>query len=135
MIMEEKQIKSKQEVTSESIIKRHMYRAIGAGLIPFPLIDIAAVTAIQTDMLKSLCDFYKVDYSKEKGKARLTALTAATLSSIIARTGASVVKVIPAVGTFVGMTSMGTLKILRNLRKEDILKYRAEGRRKYYCSC
>lgn len=106
--MEEK-IKTKKEVTGESIIKRHMYWSVSAGLIPFPLIDIAAVTAIQTDMLKSLCDFYKVDYSQEKGKAWITALTAATLSSILARTGASVVKAIPAVGTFVGMASMAIL--------------------------
>lgn len=106
--MEEK-IKSKKEVTSESIIKKHMYWSVSAGLIPFPLIDIAAVSAIQTDMLKSLCDFYKVDYSQEKGKAWITALTAATLSSVLARTGASVVKVIPAVGTLVGMTSMAIL--------------------------
>ena len=106
--MEEK-IKSKKEVTSESIIKRHMYWSVSAGLIPFPLIDIAAVTAIQTDMLKSLCNFYKVDYSQEKGKAWITALTAATVSSILARTGASVVKAIPVVGTFVGMASMAIL--------------------------
>lgn len=32
----------------------------------------------------------------------------------------------------VGISPMGTLKILRNLRKENILKYREEGRRKYY---
>ncbi len=106
--MEEK-IKSKKEVTGESIIKKHMYWSVSAGLIPFPLIDIAAVSAIQTDMLKSLCDFYKVDYSQEKGKAWITALTAATLSSVLARTGASVVKAIPAVGTLVGMTSMAIL--------------------------
>ena len=108
MTMEEK-IKSKKEVTGESIIKKHMYWSVSAGLIPFPLIDIAAVSAIQTDMLKSLCDFYKVDYSQEKGKAWITALTAATLSSVLARTGASVVKAIPAVGTLVGMTSMAIL--------------------------
>ncbi|MCD4794860.1 MAG: DUF697 domain-containing protein [Bacteroidales bacterium] len=107
--MEEKQIKSKKEVTSESIIKRHMYWSVSAGLIPFPLLDIAAVTAVQTDMLKSLCNFYKVDYSQEKGKAWITALTAATLSSIIARTSASVVKVIPAIGTVVGMASMAII--------------------------
>ena len=107
--MEKKEIKSKKEKTSDSIIKRHMYWSVTAGLIPLPLIDIAAVSAIQTDMLKSLCDFYKIDYSQEKGKAWITALTTATLSSVLARTGASAVKAIPAVGTVVGMTSMAVL--------------------------
>ena len=107
--MEEKQIKSKKEETSESIIKRHMYWSVSAGLIPFPLLDIAAVTAVQTDMLKSLCNFYKVDYSQEKGKTWITALTAATLSRIIAGTSASVIKVIPVIGTVVGMASMAII--------------------------
>jgi uncharacterized protein (DUF697 family) len=110
--MEEKEIQEiqeKKEMTSEKIIKRHMYWSVAGGLIPIPLIDIAAVSAIQIDMLKSLCDLYNVDYSQDNGKAKVTALTSATLSRILARTGASIVKSVPAVGTVVGTVSMAII--------------------------
>ena len=38
-----------------------------AGAIPVPLVDIAAVTAIQLDLIKELADHYDVDYSRERG--------------------------------------------------------------------
>jgi uncharacterized protein (DUF697 family) len=98
-----------EEKSSESIIKRHVYWAVGAGLIPLPFVDIAAVTAIQLDMLKQICSFYKIDYSEEQGKSWIVALASATLSSVVARVGASVVKSIPIVGTVVGATSMAVI--------------------------
>jgi uncharacterized protein (DUF697 family) len=97
------------EKDAESIIKRHTYWAVGAGLIPLPIVDIAAVTAIQLDMLKQICSFYKIDYSEEQGKAWIVALASSTLSSIVARIGASAVKTIPVFGTVVGATSMAVI--------------------------
>jgi len=109
MNMEGKKLKEKKEITNESIIKKHMYWSVAAGMIPIPLVDIAAVSAIQIDMLKSLCDLYKIDYSKDTGKAKVSALTTATLSKLLARAGASVVKSVPGVGTVVGTVSMAIL--------------------------
>jgi uncharacterized protein (DUF697 family) len=97
------------EKDAESIIKRHTYWAVGAGLIPLPLVDIAAVTAIQLDMLKQICSFYKIDYTEEQGKAWIVALASSTLSSVVARLGASIVKTIPIVGTLIGATSMAVI--------------------------
>jgi len=105
----EKKENNNLEKDAESIIKRHTYWAVGAGLIPLPLVDIAAVTAIQLDMLKQICSFYKIDYSEEQGKAWIVALASSTLSSVVARLGASIVKTIPIVGTFVGATSMAVI--------------------------
>jgi len=97
------------EKDAESIIKRHTYWAVGGGLIPLPLVDIAAVTAIQLDMLKQICSFYKIDYSEEQGKAWIVALASSTVSSMVARLGASIVKTIPLVGTVLGATSMAVI--------------------------
>jgi uncharacterized protein (DUF697 family) len=98
-----------EEKSSEPIIKRHVYWAVGAGLIPVPFVDIAAVTAIQLDMLKQICSFHKIDYSEEQGKSWIVALASATLSSVVARIGASAVKSIPILGTVVGATSMAII--------------------------
>ena len=40
----EKTIENKQEKSIDEILKLHVYWAVGAGLIPLPIVDIAAVT-------------------------------------------------------------------------------------------
>ncbi len=93
----------------EDIITHHVYWAVGAGLIPVPLADIAAVTAVQLDMLKQVCTFYNIDYSEEKGKAWVGALVSSGLSSVLARMGSSALKVVPVVGSLVGAASMAII--------------------------
>lgn len=87
------------------IIKNHCLWALGAGLLPVPLLDLAAVTAIQMDMLRQLADLYKVDFSKSQGKFFVSGLTGSTLAGL----GASVVKAIPGLGSVLGGVSMSVL--------------------------
>ncbi len=94
-----------KERNADTIIKTHVLWAMGAGLVPTPLLDVAAVTAIQLDMLKQLADLYGVDYSKSAGKGFVSALVGSTY----ARLGASLVKAIPGVGAIVGGLSMSAL--------------------------
>ena len=87
------------------IIRSHVLWSMGAGLMPFPLLDIAAVTAIQMDMLKRLAAIYEADYSASKGKTFVVALTGSTF----ARIGSTMVKSIPGIETAVGGMSMSVL--------------------------
>lgn len=87
---------------AEKVIKEHVLWALGAGLLPIPLIDVAAVTLVQLDMLKQLCRLYGKDYSDSEGKVLLSALT----GGMLARLGASALKIIPGVGTLLGSVSM-----------------------------
>jgi uncharacterized protein (DUF697 family) len=75
---------------------------MGGGLIPLPFVDFAAVTAIQLEMLQQLAELYGVDYTRSNGKTFVSALTGTT----IARLGASLLKTVPGIGTFVGGASM-----------------------------
>ena len=88
-----------------AIVQRHVLWSLGAGLIPVPLADIAAVTAIQMDALQQLSKLYEVDYSADLGKRFVTGLTGSTM----ARTGASLIKAMPGVGTLLGGVSMSAL--------------------------
>jgi len=90
---------------AEKIIKKHVVWSMGAGLMPVPLFDIAAVTAIQMDLLNQLAALYGADYSKSKGKQFVSALTGSTF----ARIGASLVKSIPGVGSVIGGLSMSMM--------------------------
>ncbi len=105
----EKKKENTKEKNIDDILKKHSYWAVGAGLIPVPIVDIAAVTAIQLDMLKQICSFYEMDYSEEQGKAWISALVSSTMSSVVARVGASAVKSIPVVGSIIGATSMSII--------------------------
>ena len=87
---------------AEPIIKRHVIFAMGAGFIPIPVFDIAAVTAIQLDMIRQLCKLYDQDYNDSSGKAFVGTLMGNTLSRIAAHTVGSVFKVVPIIGTALG---------------------------------
>lgn len=93
------------ETKTDPIIRSHVLWAMGGGLIPIPFLDIAAVTGIQLDMLKQLAAAHGVDYSKEAGKAFVSALTGSTFAAI----GASLFKALPGVGTVLGGLSMSAL--------------------------
>ncbi|MEM7182870.1 MAG: YcjF family protein [Spirochaetota bacterium] len=86
---------------ADRIVYRHMIYSMAAGAIPIPLVDIAAVTANQVDMIRQLAEQYSVEYSKDMGKSIATSITGATF----AKAGASVIKTIPGVGTWLGITA------------------------------
>ena len=90
---------------ADEIIRSHVLWALGAGLMPVPLFDIAAVTAVQMDMLKQLAELYEADFSKSTGKTFVSALAGSTT----ARIGASLIKAVPGVGTVVGGISMSAM--------------------------
>ncbi len=91
-----------KQAEAQAIIKRHVLWAMGGGLIPIPLVDFAAVTAIQIDLIQQLADLYGVYYSHSMGKTFVSAITGTT----IARLGASFLKAIPGVGSLIGGASM-----------------------------
>lgn len=87
---------------SEQVIKQHVVWAVGAGLVPVPLIDFVAVTAIQVDLIRQLCTLHGASYEEANGKMWVGALTGGAL----ARIGASAIKAIPGIGSLIGGLSM-----------------------------
>lgn len=90
---------------ASSIIKNHMMWSMGAGLIPVPMADVFAVSAIQLDMIRQLCNLYEVNYKDTEGKAVISSLT----GSVLARVGARAVKFIPGVGSVIGGVTLAIL--------------------------
>jgi uncharacterized protein (DUF697 family) len=89
----------------DAIIKKHVIWSTGAGLLPIPLADLAAVTAVQISMLEDLSTLYGGSTDQKTIKHFATALT----GTMAARVGASVVKAIPGLGSLVGGLSMSVL--------------------------
>ncbi|NND05366.1 MAG: DUF697 domain-containing protein [Saprospiraceae bacterium] len=92
-------------VDANQVIRSHMMWSMGAGLIPVPVADIFAVSAIQLDMVRQLCKIYEVDYKETELKAVVSSLA----GSIVAKAGARVLKFIPGVGAMIGGMTLAIL--------------------------
>jgi len=90
---------------SNHIVSMHLYWVAGAGLIPLPLSDVAAITAIQLDMLKQVASTYEVDYEEGQGKLWISAFVQNALIS----TGTEVFKIVPVVGGLLKRIAIASL--------------------------
>jgi len=94
-------------VLSNDLVRKYMWWSMGAGLIPVPFVDIAAVSGVQLKMLKDMTDIYGIKFSENKGKSIVSALLGSVVPNSLARGGVgSILKMIPVVGTVMGGISM-----------------------------
>lgn len=92
--------------SAELIIKNHMVWSMGAGFIPVPLLDFAAISYIQLDMIRQLAKIYEIDFKETEGKAVISSITSAGL----AKAGASrAIKFIPIIGSYLGGVATAVL--------------------------
>lgn len=103
--MSEQHKNTDQLMAAAEIVRSHTIYSMGGSLIPIPILDLAAVTAIQLDMVKQLSNLFGADYSENSGKSLVGALT----GNIFARLGASLIKSIPGIGSLLGGISLVAL--------------------------
>ena len=83
---------------AQKIISKHVYIAAGTGLIPIPLVDIAALGVVQANMISELCDAYRISYEESIDKVLLTAIAGGTVPKF----AASFIKIVPGIGSLIG---------------------------------
>lgn len=89
------------------IVKKYMAWSAGAGVIPIPWIDIAAISGVQFKMLKSLADHYGVAFSAHRAKSILATLVSGYGANTLAfGSMGALLKSIPGPGTLFGMVSL-----------------------------
>jgi uncharacterized protein (DUF697 family) len=99
--------------SSEDIVKDYALWAGGFGLVPFPIIDIAAITATQVRMVSELNKHYRrcypERYDHKFSRERLRAIIASLIGgSVPVAAGASVssmLKGIPLIGQVIGLVT------------------------------
>ena len=92
---------------ANDIVNNNIALAMGAGLIPLPWIDFAAITAVQLKLGKELADYYGVDYKEEQVKGIVIALLGAYTSTAGATTvAAGLAKLIPGLGSVIGVVTL-----------------------------
>jgi len=99
------------------IIKSHMLWAMGAGLVPVPWVDMAAILGVQVSMLSALSKNYKMAFSDSQAKNIIGSLVSGVLPGQLASGFlGGVVKMIPIVGivtvpAFAGATTYALGKV------------------------
>lgn len=88
-----------KSVRANSIIKKYMIGAMGVGILPFPILDMAALTGIQLKMVHSLARLYDVKFSNELGKSAIVSLVGGGGSVTLSASVSSIAKVVPFIGT------------------------------------
>lgn len=104
---------------ADTIIRNHMMWSMGAGLIPVPIADFFAVSAIQLDLVRQLCKLYEVDFKENEMKAVITALTGSGLAKAGAR---AAIKFIPGLGSVIGGIAMSILSGASSFALGEVFK-------------
>ena len=109
--MEKDEVAEKVDVSkldsANDLVKKWMWWTMGAGLIPVPFVDLAAVSGVQLKMLSDLSKLYDVKFSENRGKSIISALLGSIVPNSLAGGGVgSILKMIPLVGTILGGVSM-----------------------------
>jgi uncharacterized protein (DUF697 family) len=105
------------ETTDESrddaaskLVDRFSLWSGAAGLIPVPVVDIAAVGGVQLQMLRRLSEIYGVPFIDNRAKSIIASLAGSVIPASAATTTAigfaSLLKAIPGVGTAVAAATM-----------------------------
>jgi uncharacterized protein (DUF697 family) len=101
---------AEREEQATQVVDRFSLWSGAAGLIPVPIVDIAAVAGVQLQMLRKLAEVYGVPFADNRGKSVITSLAGAIIPASTATTTAmtfgSLIKGVPGIGWTVGALTM-----------------------------
>jgi uncharacterized protein (DUF697 family) len=86
------------EMATKLVERFALWGGVG-GLIPVPIVDVAAVAGIQLQMLRRLSQIYSVPFSENSGKALIAALAGTMIPATSGIGAASMLKSVPVLGT------------------------------------
>jgi uncharacterized protein (DUF697 family) len=95
-----------RHVRASQLVDRLSLWSGAAGLIPMPLLDMAAVGGVQLHMLRRLSEIYKIPFSENRGKSIVTSLAGAIAPASVATATSSLLKGLPGIGTLIGALTM-----------------------------
>jgi len=95
---------------ASKLVDRFSLWSGAAGLIPVPIVDVAAVGGVQLQMLRRLSEIYGVPFTDNRGKSIIASLAGSLIPASTATTTAmgvgSLMKGLPGIGTAIGALSM-----------------------------
>jgi uncharacterized protein (DUF697 family) len=89
-----------RSTAAQLIVDRYAKYAAAAGLVPMPMVDVAAIAAVQVAMLRTLTTHYGVPFSQERGKSIVAAFIGGLMPSLAGH------QVLKLAGAIFGMISI-----------------------------
>jgi uncharacterized protein (DUF697 family) len=104
---------AQRDATAAELVDRLSLWSGAAGLLPIPIVDVAAVGGVQLYMLRKLSEIYGVPFSDNLGKSVIASLAGSVLPASTAvtttMTVGSMLKALPGVGWAIGALTMPAL--------------------------
>ena len=101
---------AERDEQASQVVDRFSLWSGAAGLVPIPIVDVAAVAGVQLQMLRRLSEIYGVPFADNRGKSLVASLAGAIIPASTATTTAmmfgSLIKGIPGIGTTIGALTM-----------------------------
>ena len=101
---------AERDQQASQVVDRFSLWSGAAGLVPIPIVDVAAVAGVQLQMLRRLSEIYGVPFADNRGKSLVASLAGAIIPASTATTTAmmfgSLIKGIPGIGTTIGALTM-----------------------------
>jgi uncharacterized protein (DUF697 family) len=93
------------QVAIDAIIRNRVYASMAVGLMPVPLVDLAALTAVQTELLYRLSKAYNVPFTAEWGKKAVTLALGSAVPGLLTPTIGDLLRYVPVIGQGLSVTS------------------------------
>ena len=92
---------------AELVVRSYLAWSFGAGALPLPILDVAALTIVQVKMLREISAIYRIPFAETRARALVASLSGGLAPSIIAGAGAgSAIKALPGIGWFFGAATV-----------------------------
>ena len=104
----EKTPEDREEEASKLVNRFAVWSGV-AGLIPVPVVDTVAVGGLQLQMVRRISQIFDVPFSENSGKALIASLVGAMVPATSSIGAASMLKLVPVVGT---LTSAFVMPVL-----------------------
>ena len=95
-----------REQQALTLVKSYVPWSAGVGLLPVPVLDMAALVAVQLRMLSKLSDLYGVRFVENSVKGVVSSLLGSVVSSGVGAGLGSLVRIVPVVGPLVGAIAL-----------------------------
>jgi len=100
-----------RKARARKLVERFSLWSGAAGLLPVPIVDLAAIGAVQLQMLRRISQIYDIPFSKNRGKAILASFAGTMIPASTGLGVASLVKSVPLAGTAIGALTTPALSV------------------------
>jgi len=103
---------SERTASAYNVVRRYVKWSAAAGLVYLPVVDIAAVTAVQLKMVHELAKLYEIPFTQDRAKAIVGSLVASVTPQLMAGAALSalapVLSAMPLIAPIVGIGAKPT---------------------------